>query len=366
MEYGDTPEQAADFAARALDEMRRRAIPPTPNNFAVWYMHVSARMPVLSQALQNLDDAGRPFSERDNADLHGRFFTADAEEAAISDTAAKLNAEMTHVIGHISTAGEDAGSYGLELGKAIESMVTGESSEDLNLALASVLTTTKSMEMKNRALEEKLRHSAAEVTRLRSDMESLREDALLDPLTGIANRRMFDQALRQAVVDAMETGEPLALAMLDIDHFKNFNDTHGHQTGDQVLRLVAATLGEVPTGGNMVGGNSAGATLSARYGGEEFAVVAPGMDLADAVRLTDGIRQEIGGKVVRNRRTGEDLGQITISAGVAAFAFGEPIGLFIGRADRALYAAKNAGRNCVRSEADVPNGENAADISVGA
>ena len=141
------------------------------------------------------------------------------------------------------------------------------------------------------------------------------------------------------------------LMLVDIDHFKRFNDTWGHQTGDQVLRLVAMTLKS----------NLKGKDMAARYGGEEFAAILPATDLEGAVIVADNIRKAVQAKELLKRSTNEKLGRITASFGVAAYHPGDTPSSLIDRADRCLYAAKHAGRNRVFSEAELkPDDKTAA------
>ena len=193
------------------------------------------------------------------------------------------------------------------------------------------------MSERNAKLEQQLTGTIEEISRLREDLDVLRREAYTDGLTGIANRKRFDQVLRQEVELAQQSGEDVSLLMLDIDHFKLFNDTHGHQVGDQVLRLLAATLQE----------NVKGRDMPARYGGEEFAIILGRTAFQGAMAVAEQIRLAISSKRVRNRKSGEFLGQVTISIGVATLDPGEPINNLIARADKALYAAKRDGRNCV-------------------
>jgi diguanylate cyclase len=130
--------------------------------------------------------------------------------------------------------------------------------------------------------------------------------------------------------------------MCDIDHFKKFNDTWGHQTGDQVLRLVATCLSE----------NVKGRDTAARYGGEEFGVLLRGTGLEAATKVADQIRLMVENKKLVKKSTGDVLGTITISIGVAQIAAGEPIEAVVRRADACLYGAKHHGRNLVINQKD--------------
>ena len=115
---------------------------------------------------------------------------------------------------------------------------------------------------------------------MQESLEAARFESLTDPLTALANRKHFDMALERLMRSASEQHRPLALLLGDIDHFKRFNDKHGHQTGDQVLRLVAAALRQVITE----------ADLAARYGGEDFAIILPDTSLRDALARAEQAR----------------------------------------------------------------------------
>jgi diguanylate cyclase len=188
-----------------------------------------------------------------------------------------------------------------------------------------------------------LQASRDDIEALQRDLDDVRREALLDPLTKIYNRKAFDDGLGRAVGRARETGGHLCLLLVDIDYFKRFNDTWGHQTGDQVLRLVAMTLKS----------NIKGKDIAARYGGEEFAAILPDTDLEGAVTLADNIRRAIQAKELLKRSTNEKLGRVTASFGVATYRPGDTPSSLIERADRCLYAAKHQGRNKVISETDL-------------
>jgi diguanylate cyclase (GGDEF)-like protein len=161
-----------------------------------------------------------------------------------------------------------------------------------------------------------------------------------DGLTGIANRRTFDRALERAIRQAHRTKEPLSLLLLDLDHFKALNDTAGHQAGDEVLRRFAGILAQAARRPDDV---------AARYGGEEFALIFPGMSADETEAVVDTVREQIASRILKRRSTNEDLGEVTISAGVAQLRSGEIMAALIERADAALYASKRAGRNRVTS-----------------
>jgi diguanylate cyclase len=208
--------------------------------------------------------------------------------------------------------------------------------------IRALVSATREMQIKNKAMESRLQNSKSEISTLQQSLEAIRAESLTDPLTGLGNRKFFDRALDDAIAGASANGEPLSLLMLDIDHFKSFNDNYGHLTGDQVLRLVALSLKQ----------NVRGQDVTARYGGEEFAVVLPSTAMRQAITVADHIRRSVMSKELKKKSTGEILGRVTISIGVATITPGDNAHSLIERADSCLYAAKRNGRNRVICEAD--------------
>jgi diguanylate cyclase (GGDEF)-like protein len=193
-----------------------------------------------------------------------------------------------------------------------------------------------------KALEVRLSASKLEITELQENLEVVRTESLTDPLTSLANRKFFDDALATTIAAAHARHEPLSLLLMDIDHFKKFNDSYGHVTGDQVLRLAAIAVKQ----------NVKGRDIAARYGGEEFAVILPDTALRSAITLADHIRRVVMNKKLMKRSTGQDLRRMTISIGVATLGQIDSPQSLIERADVCLYAAKRCGRNRVIGEAD--------------
>jgi len=211
----------------------------------------------------------------------------------------------------------------------------------LRNVISRLVTTAKDIQQTNQKFEAHLKESKHEIDQLQKHLDAVRTEILTDPVTTLSNRKHFDQTIVKAIADAAANGTPLSLVMSDIDHFKSFNDTYGHLTGDQVLRLVALSLKH----------NVKGQDLAARYGGEEFAIILPNTVLRDATTVADHIRRAVMQRDLMKRSTGENLGHVTISLGVATLRPGDTPQSLIERADNCLYAAKRNGRNRVISEA---------------
>jgi diguanylate cyclase len=242
----------------------------------------------------------------------------------------------------IGTAAGNASSYSESLATVTQKLGAAADEPAVRAIVGNLVHATKQMKENNAALEARLSASKQEIDQLQENLEVVRTESLTDPLTSLANRKYFDDTLLNAITDAGEKGEPLALMMNDIDHFKTFNDNYGHLIGDQVLRLVVMSLRQ----------NVKGQDITARYGGEEFAVVLPNTVLRSAITLGDQIRRVVMNKELMKRSTGENLGRVTISVGLASLRAGDTPQSLIERADICLYAAKRSGRNRVISEAD--------------
>jgi diguanylate cyclase len=242
----------------------------------------------------------------------------------------------------IGAAAGTASNYTESLVDVTQKLGVATDEPAVRAIVESLVQATKEMEKNNQALEERLSASKQEITVLQQNLDAVRNESLTDPLTSLSNRKYFDDTLAKAIADARARGEALSLMMTDVDHFKKFNDSYGHLTGDQVLRLVAISVKQ----------NVKGQDIAARYGGEEFAVVLPNTVLRSAITVADHIRRAVMTKELMKRSTGEHLGRVTISVGVAALQPHDSAQSLIERADNCLYAAKRSGRNRVISEAD--------------
>jgi len=336
-------DRAEAFAREAFAWMAQRNISPTPENFELAYNFVGGEHSELKRTIEALIGNGCKFDASVMTILHQRYFRSPKDEDAMAELGEKITAELDSVLQLLETAGRDHSAYGQTLSKASGELGHAKLGENAIKGLIDqVIGATRAMEARSKTLELQLQTSSREVTDLRDRLESVRKESLTDQLTGIPNRKAFDTELHDSIERAIETGEPLSLIMCDIDHCKNFNDTWGHQTGDQVLRLVANCLSE----------NVKGRDTAARYGGEEFVVILPQTGLSGAVNLANQIRNKVESKKLVKKSTGDILGVITISAGVTQYDLNESPDDFVRRVDACLYAAKRGGRNRVVSETE--------------
>ena len=331
------------FGEIAFNQMKALRQSAIPRNYEIWYAYATGYLPSLNQKINQTLKAQGKLSEADLDEIYKSFLSPDVKlSERIDSVGGQVMGEIDQVMAMIDAAAGSASSYSESLADVTEQLGQSKDREGLRAIVESLVHTAKEMEVSNEKLEARLSASKEEINELRKSLEALRNESLTDPLTQLANRKFFDNTLEAAMAEARLKNEPLSLIMTDIDHFKTFNDNFGHLTGDQVLRLVASSIKE----------NVKGQDTAARYGGEEFAVILPNTVLRSATVVADHIRRAVMMKEFMKRSTGEHLGRVTISVGVAILHNNDSIQSFIERTDMCLYAAKRHGRNRVMSETD--------------
>ena len=331
-----------NFAKTALTLMEDCGIAATPDNFELFYAYASGENPALLQVMAAFINAKKEFTPEILADLRMRCLSGARAAEAIDTASGNIDSLIEDVLGKLESSARDTADYKNALSAATGELVSDRSPADLRKLMDGLITATRAMEHRAKSLEGELQASSAQVSELRTKLADVRKESLTDGLTGIANRKAFDEAARVTVAAVAQGGEEATLLICDIDHFKKFNDTWGHQTGDQVLRLVAACLSD----------NVKGRDTAARYGGEEFGVLLRGTSLEAATKVADQIRKTVENKKLVKKSTGDVLGTITISIGVAQIAPDESIEAVVRRADACLYGAKHHGRNLVINQND--------------
>ncbi len=324
----------------AIKYMVRFEIPPTPDNYALWYLYASGTNEKLVKEIQQLIADKESFTNFLITDLRYRYIQMPHSDQSLDETSARVESEVIHILGAVSGAVREADEYGATLNAATGAL--GDRKPDVGRIVANLLQSTLEMQSKNQALESTLNASAREVLALRKKLTLARKEANSDALTELCNRKGFDAEMRLCTQSANDTREPLTLLLADVDHFKGFNDEYGHQIGDQVLRIVAKSLETCAPQGS----------VCARIGGDEFAALLPKFNLKETVEIAERIRMILESKKIIKRRTGEQIDRITTSIGCALFYPGETSASFFRRADAALFAAKSKGRNCVVNETE--------------
>ncbi|HVL72066.1 MAG TPA: GGDEF domain-containing protein [Beijerinckiaceae bacterium] len=331
----DDIERTFALCQRALELMRSHGSPASPRAYEVWYTYVSGHKPLMNDAIKRILAEGRPVADAEINAIYEQHLSPYHSALETERTSVGMLTEIDAVLDMVGLAIGTTAKYGQSLESLSNDLAGPVDRAKVREVIGSLVHATREAASTNRSLDARLKETRDEIETLREALESVRAEALTDPLTGIANRKHFEDMLIKGVQQAEESRAPLALVLIDIDEFKRFNDTYGHLTGDQVLRLVGMTMRDhVKTT----------ATL-ARFGGEEFAIIMPGATLAEARAAAEQIRQSVMARELIKRSTGESLGKVTISLGVATYRPGDTGSTLLERADQCMYAAKRGGRN---------------------
>ncbi len=338
----DEHERTMAFAELALGQIRSLRQTAVPRNYEIWYVYATGYNAPLNKIINETLARNGKLTEADLEQIYETYLSHIKTTDRIDKVGARVIGEIDDVMRLIGDALTMSASYDASLSGAAKELAIAQNGDHVKKVVVSLVKSTREMRDTNKALEDRLTLSKSEISNLQQSLEAIRAESLTDPLTGLGNRKYFDRSIDMAVQNALAAGEPLSLLMFDIDHFKSFNDSYGHLTGDQVLRLVGMSLKQTIKGQD----------ITARYGGEEFAVVLPNTALRQALTVADHIRRAVMSKELKKKSTGEILGRVTISVGVSMLKPGDDTDSLIERADACLYAAKRNGRNRVVCEAD--------------
>jgi diguanylate cyclase len=336
MRYTEPKERSAELLRLTLTQMGQHAAAFNPLTFTLWYEHASGINSTLSDALNELARRSAPIDDACVLRLYNEH-VAPADAQSVERIGSEMQRLMSSMADSASQTGDRAGTFGAQLSDLTEALASRDVAQ-LTPRLSEVLAGTAEMRNSVEALQSKVSASQDEIERLRGELERTRGEVLTDPLTGILNRRGFDQKLASLLAEPSAPGSSHCLVMFDIDHFKKVNDTHGHLMGDRVIQAVGEILRTSVTHASHA---------AARYGGEEFAVLLPATTAEQCARLADTVRTRTKAMKIRNRTTQEVLLTVTISGGVAALRQGDDAASLISRADAALYRSKQAGRDRV-------------------
>ena len=336
MRYNDSIDDSRQYLRLTLELIGKHGLPTDPQNYCIWYEYASDKNKKLKAAIDDHLKNNGTFSEEINRQLYNQYI-AGSSETLTTLIREGLEKVFSEIISAIKTTNQHFSASENHLESINDSIVPSLSEADLEKIVKQIKLEIKSLESTNGSFKDQLQQAAHEIDQLKNKMVHYREEALKDPLTRIDNRRGFEKKLKDSIAQANDDETSLCLIIADIDYFKKINDTHGHLVGDNVLRMVAATIKD----------STKGKDLAARIGGEEFAILLPDTPFDGAMKLANDIRLAFERLDLKKKSTGESLGKITLSFGVANYKSNEATEDFVSRADEALYQSKNAGRNRV-------------------
>ena len=332
--------KTANLLREAIPKMSQLNIPLTPENYHVWYEYTMGSCLELNRAIDKLLEDGTTFTKAINQELYNTHIYQ-APEESFQQSIQKL---VTTLFEKITGMTKKTQSFSTSLEKYNDVLKRDPDIDTIANLIINLIDDTDSVLESNQSMESMLEAMNEEVDILRNNLQALNKEAFTDKLTAVPNRRAFDKKIEHLFDDYHNEQQVFSLLLIDIDHFKQFNDTHGHTVGDRVLKYVASVM----TGGIK------GDDMLARYGGEEFVVLLPNTSYEDAVAVGNHIREKVSSnKLVDNNAQKKVLGYITVSVGVAAITEKDNLDSIVERADKALYLAKERGRNKVMGERDL-------------
>lgn len=320
---------------KAIPLMVANNVPVTPPYYTLWYTYVTNELPKLSERMDTMLANGTQCNRYVCDSLLDEFMLNVAESQL-----AELQTSIQNVVTSIGHSTENAMHTAEDLSVSLshDMQVMAKEADQGNHPVAhKMVRIAQSFMSKTEDYRSQLAKQNAEIQALKEKIAETERQVFTDGLTSIYNRKKFNEDISIYTATNSET----CVLLVDIDHFKPFNDQYGHLVGDKVIQTVAQAL-------KLSCEQSQRGAQAYRFGGEEFAVLLPNASIEAATQFADSIRDRVSRLNLTNKKTGEKLRPITTSLGVAQFQAGETIESLLERADKRLYDAKNSGRNCVR------------------
>jgi len=332
--------QTANLLREAIPKMSQLNIPLTPENYHVWYEYTMVSNSELSRAIDKLLGDDAKFTSAINQELYNTYIYQSPEEN-FQHCVKKL---VTTLFDKITGMATNTQNFSSSLEKYNIVLKQNPNIETITKLIVNLIDDTDSVLESNKSMESSLKDMSKEVDILRDDLQVLNKKAFTDKLTAVPNRSACDKEINKLLDCYHDEQQTFSLLLIDIDHFKKFNDTHGHAVGDRVLKYVASIMT----------GSIKGDDMLARYGGEEFVALLPNTSYANAIAVGNNIRKKVSSNnLVDNKTQKKILGHVTISIGVATMEARDNNESIMERADKALYLAKEKGRDQVVGEQDL-------------
>ncbi len=337
--YEDASPKAAEYLRQALPLMSKNKVATNPINYAIWYEYVSGENQALVSAVNNLIEKKKEFNNDINDNLYRKYIFDDSVDS-LEKIQKNLTKLLSNTMDSVDEANKKASSAENSFKTSSQKLEDAVDVGDISNILSNIILETRELASTSTLLKRRLHETNSEVDALKQELEKTRVSATTDSLTGLLNRGAFDQQLGDILKQNESEPQLVSLLFLDLDHFKKINDNFGHLVGDKVIRYAAALLKQHTSENH----------LCARYGGEEMAVIMPDTSRQRAVFVAEKIRESLSRSKLQRKESGETIGQVTISIGVAQLKQGDNFDSLVSRADKALYIAKEKGRNRVVDE----------------
>ncbi|ORU93767.1 MAG: diguanylate cyclase [Cycloclasticus sp. symbiont of Bathymodiolus heckerae] len=335
MQHQDEPKQAAEYLRQVIPMLSQQKLAPTPINYSVFYSYLSGNSQALNEVVDSHISEKKTFTLALMLELYEKYINGAAsleQQEKIQHALEKAMADASEEIQHVNSG---ADNYGCSLTQHAQTLSSTDDPQAAAMILKQVMQDTRDMVKNNQEIQARMQETNTEIIKMKAELEAVKASAEKDSLTGLKNRGAFDKAIDSVVYNSNKVSS--VLIMLDIDHFKRVNDNFGHLVGDRVIRYVSALLTQIIGKDHHI----------ARYGGEEFAIIINNQKIDAAQQFAEKVRIAMSNSKLQRKDSGESIGKVTVSAGIALLKTDDSVDTFIDRADTALYQAKETGRNKV-------------------
>ncbi len=345
MTYTEARNQAGEYLRLSLNYIAKYNLPANPVNYTVWYEYVSGKNLKLKNAIDHSVKNNKPLNNNNLETLYQKYVT-DGDRIVIGKLLTKISLMLKDVTNHVSDTEGDLAGHGKNLGDLAEQITEVHDYKDIKNIVDEMLVETKSLIQSGQRLQTRMKISSDDLKQLHQDLETSQQEAQTDVLTSLINRRGLEKRFELERIRAKQNNSLFSIIMADIDFFKRINDNFGHLVGDSLLKNLAM----------MIKKHLRQNDIAARYGGEEFLILLPETRIEGAQAVAQKIKKALSLKEWKLKDTGESMGKITLSMGIALYKLNEPEKDLIKRADDALYLAKEQGRNRILTEQAVTQG----------
>lgn len=335
-----TFDEADRISREALELATKYKTPPVPRAYEVWFTYASKSNTEVVERIDSAVGQGREVEAGMIAEIYEEHFAQKGLDEGVAAIGERMDDEIADIVGQIKSNLVRNAAFAGALSRSRGEMTAFSKAKDVKRVADELVAASSAHSELVEAFGSRLTHARDQISAMQRELDDLRERAFHDHLTGLLNRGRFDEKLNEAIAHAQATGEPLCVALADIDKFKRVNDTWGHAAGDSILKKFAQVLKQ----------NVKGKDIAARYGGEEFALILTGAGSRGARQVAEQVRQAMRANWFVTQGGKEPVGRVTVSIGVAEFRPDDVAASVLARADALLYQAKDGGRDAVRAE----------------
>lgn len=332
--YPESVEESGQYLRLALKSISENNHPYNPIVYSLWYDYATGRNEQLLKEVELIqsEDQGVSFDQ-----VSGLFkkHVADSQLLLAEKKTKEFQRIIMEMVSQMTESGDSIDSQGSVLTSLATELSRSNTMETVGEIAKRIISETKNLVDSSKILSGQINSKLAEIEALRKEIEGIKEKAKTDVLTGLLNRRGFQDAMDQAIRETSQSNLPLSVIMVDIDHFKQVNDTYGHLIGDNVLKMLS----------KVIKANIKGRDIAARWGGDEFILGLPDTPADGAFHLGEQFRSNLLKMELKVKGTGQPIGKICISVGIAMYKAGDSLEQVIKKADDALYHSKKTGRD---------------------